>query len=68
MIPAQIRKDLGIKPGDEVILTLDDGELRIVSLRQAVKRAQWLVRRYVPEERSLADELIQDRRVEGARE
>ena len=68
MIPAQIRSDLDVKPGDELILALKDGELRIFSLRQAVKRSQRLVRRYVPEGRSLAEELIQDRRVDGARE
>jgi AbrB family looped-hinge helix DNA binding protein len=68
VIPAQIRSDLDVKPGDELILALKDGELRIFSLRQAVKRSQRLVRRYVPEGRSLAEELIQDRRVDGARE
>ena len=68
MIPAQIRSDLDVKPGDELILALKDGELRIFSLRQAVKRSQRLVRRYVPEGRGLAEELIQDRRVDGARE
>ena len=34
----------------------------------AIKRAQEIVARYVPEGRSLADELIAERRAEAARE
>ncbi len=47
------------------MLRLEDGELRITTLEQAVRRAQKLVRRYVPEGHSLADELLEDRRQEG---
>ena len=35
---------------------------------KAIKRAQEIVARYVPEGRSLADELIAERRAEAARE
>ncbi len=66
VIPSAYRKALGLKPGDEVLLSLEDGEIRIVSTRQAVKRAQTLVRRYIPEGRSLSEELIRDRREEAA--
>jgi hypothetical protein len=38
------------------------------SLDAVVERAQALVRRYVPDDVSLADELIEDRRAEAARE
>ena len=67
VIPAAYRKALGLKPGDEVLLTLEDGEIRVVSTRQAIARAQTLLRRYVPEGRSLSEELIQERREEAAR-
>jgi hypothetical protein len=43
-----------------------DGELRVRSMRQAIQHAQSLVRRYVEQDVSLADELINDRR-EAAR-
>jgi bifunctional DNA-binding transcriptional regulator/antitoxin component of YhaV-PrlF toxin-antitoxin module len=66
VIPAAFRKALGLKTGDEVLLVLEDGELRVVSPRQAVARAQNLVRRYVSRERSLSEELIQERREEAA--
>jgi AbrB family looped-hinge helix DNA binding protein len=64
IIPAAYRKALGLKPGDEVLLVLEDGELRVASARQVVARAQTLVRKYVPGNRSLSEELIQERREE----
>ena len=67
VIPAEYRKALGIKPGDEVLLTLEDGEIRVVSTRQAIARAQTLLRRYIPKGRSLSEELIKERREEAAR-
>ncbi|MCD6567336.1 MAG: AbrB/MazE/SpoVT family DNA-binding domain-containing protein [Dehalococcoidia bacterium] len=67
VIPATYRKALGLKPGDEVLLVLEDGEIRLVSMRQAVARAQTLLRRYIPKGRSLSEELIKERREEAAR-
>ncbi len=64
VIPTAYRKALGLKPGDEVVLVLDGGEVRVVSKRQAIGRAQALVRRYVPKDRDLSGELIQERREE----
>jgi len=64
VIPSVYRKALGLKPGDEVLLSLEDGELRVISTRQAIARAQTLVRHYVPEDRRLSEELIQERREE----
>ncbi len=68
VIPAAFRRALGVDVGDEVILDLEDGRLTVLTRRQAIKHAQELVRRYVPEGRSLVDELIADRRAEAARE
>ncbi len=68
VIPAAYRRALGIKQGDEVILRLEDGEVRIITPAQAIRRAQALVRRYVPAGRSMADELIAERRIDAARE
>ena len=68
VIPAQFRKALGVSEGDTLMMTLDDGMIRILTPRKAIERVQKSVRRYVPEGRSLADELIQERRAEQARE
>jgi len=66
VIPAAYRKALGLKPGDEVVLMLEEGEIRVVSTRRAIARSQALVRRYVPEGQSLSGELIRERREEIA--
>jgi len=66
VIPAAIRKSLGIKVGDAVTLVLrDNGEVRLLTQAEAIRQAQQLVRQFVPEERSLVDELIIDRRAES---
>ena len=66
VIPVAYRRELGINPGDDVVLTLEEGEIRLVTAQQAIKRAQRMVRRYVSEGVSLSDELIQERREEAA--
>lgn len=68
VIPARFRDQLGVKPGDTVWLEVVDEQLRITSIRQAIRRVQDLVARYAPGDRSLADELIAERREEAARE
>ncbi|MBE9216000.1 AbrB/MazE/SpoVT family DNA-binding domain-containing protein [Plectonema cf. radiosum LEGE 06105] len=68
VIPSEYRKQLGLEVGDEVIIQLVDGEMRIFTLEQAVKRAQEIVRRYIPEGRSLSDELLEERRQENLSE
>ena len=65
VIPAEYRQALGLQVGDELILRLEGRELRIFTLNQAIRRAQELVSRYIPQERSLADELIAERRLEN---
>jgi AbrB family looped-hinge helix DNA binding protein len=68
VIPAAYRAALGLRVGDHVVLRLEDGEVRILTPRQSIRRAQELVRRYVPAERRMADELIAERRAEAERE
>lgn len=61
VIPASFRKALGINVGDEVVLQIEDDELRITTLKRRVQRAQRLVRKYVKPGISLVDELIAER-------
>jgi len=65
VIPVEYLQALGIQTGDEIILRLEDGVLRILTPRQAIEYAQELVRPYMPEGRSLSDELIDERRKEN---
>lgn len=68
VIPAPYRKALGLEPGAELVLRVEGNELRLISRDAAIKRAQDIVRRYVPEGYSLVDELLAERRAEARRE
>ena len=65
IIPAAFRRKLGIDTGDTVVLELGDDGLLVRSLSSAVRRAQGIVREFVPDDVSLADDLIAERRVEA---
>ena len=58
---------MGMETGDEVLMRLEDGEVRITSRSRAIRRAQELVHRHFGEGRRLSDELIAQRRAEAAR-
>ena len=62
VIPASFRKRLGIRVGDEVVLQIQDDELRITTLKRNLERAQRLVRKHVQAGTSLVDELIAELR------
>jgi len=66
VIPASFRKRLGIRAGDELLVRMEDDELRITTLKRNIARAQRLVRKHVKAGASLVDELIAERR-EAAR-
>jgi antitoxin PrlF len=69
VIPAECRSAAGFKPGDELIIeTVGQGELRLCSKEQALRRAQAMVAPYLPKGRDLVQEFIDDRRAEAARE
>ena len=68
VLPAALRTAMGVVPGDELLLVSDDEGVRLVTPAQAVRRAQRLVRKWVPRRRKLARELIAERRRESARE
>lgn len=68
VIPAALRQALGIAAGDELILRVQDDELRITTLRGRIERARQIVRRHVKPGRSLVDELIAERRKAAKRE
>lgn len=69
VIPAECRAVAGLKPGDELLVeALGEGELRLLTPAQAIKKAQAIVARHVPKERDLVAELIAERRAEAARE
>ena len=68
VIPADLRREIGADIGEEVILRLVGGEIRILTRSQAIQRAQALVRKSIPKGRSLVKELLRQRRKEAERE
>jgi AbrB family looped-hinge helix DNA binding protein len=69
VVPAPIRAALGLKKGDRVSVVMDaDGEVRLTTQAQVIKRLQALVKPYAIPGVSIVDELIADRRAEAARE
>jgi AbrB family looped-hinge helix DNA binding protein len=68
VIPADMRRRLGIEVGEDVSIALDGESLRIVTQKESIKRAQALVSKFVPKGVSLVDELVADRRREAANE
>ena len=68
LVPVQFRKALGLKPGDELVLQLDQESFRVIPLQQAVAQAQKLVKKYNPEKKSLVSELLNSRQAEAQNE
>lgn len=69
VIPAEYRRILGLNEGDEVTLTLVDGEVRLIPRLQSLRRAQAIVARYAAgDDGNWADELIAERQAEAARD
>lgn len=66
VIPSELRAALGIQAGDELVMRIEDDELRITTLKRRIERAQNQVARYKKRGRSLVDELFAMRR-EAAR-
>jgi AbrB family looped-hinge helix DNA binding protein len=62
VIPSSFRKALGIEVGDEIVLRIEDDELRITTQQRRIKRAQSRARQYVKRGASLVDELLAERR------
>ena len=67
-IPIALRKQFALDIGDSVVLEVQDDNIRLRSIQQVVKDIQAMVKEHIPEDVSLVDELIQERRAEVARE
>jgi AbrB family looped-hinge helix DNA binding protein len=68
VLPAPLRRQLGVEPGDRLIFTMDEeGVLRVLTAREVARRGRGMFAHVAPE-RSLVDELIAERREEARRE
>lgn len=66
LIPAGIRRALGIKPGDVMTLSVVDGGVRITRRLEAIRGMQRRLARLRDPARPAVDELLRERRSEGA--
>ena len=68
VIPAVFRKAMGIEVGDEILLRIEDDELRITTQQRRIRRAQRRARRYLKSGASLVEELLSERREAASNE
>ena len=64
IIPAACRRQLKMEPGEELILTIDNEELRVFSLKHSLEKAKALVRKHA-KQKNLVKEL-KNQRNEGS--
>jgi bifunctional DNA-binding transcriptional regulator/antitoxin component of YhaV-PrlF toxin-antitoxin module len=62
VIPAAMREALGMAVGGVPDLRVEDGELRIATMRERIRRVQERTRRIIPPGVSLSEELSAERR------
>jgi len=67
VIPAAFRDALGLKANEVLFARVENGEIHLLTATAAMRRAQAIVRQFVPEGVSLVDELIEERRRGAAR-
>lgn len=68
VIPAAIREQLGINPGDPILMEAEDGVLRIESVPTRIARIQREFAHLIKPGVLASDELIAERREETRRE
>ncbi len=64
MIPAKLRHELGLKPGDELVGWLE-GDTIVLRRREDIERELWETFAGLP---SMTEELLRERRREAKRE
>ena len=68
VLPVEYRRTLGIEPGDEVVLVLKEGAVRVMTSAEALRRARTLLAPYLDDGPDPVDELLESRKRESRRE
>jgi bifunctional DNA-binding transcriptional regulator/antitoxin component of YhaV-PrlF toxin-antitoxin module len=68
VVPARLRKSLGLEGAGELVIFSLDGELRVTTRARARESARRLVKSVVRPGRNLADELLADRQAAAEQE
>ena len=65
VIPFRMRRALGLKPGDTVVMALEDGALRIEPHGTRLRQIQAELKRFARPGAPASEELVADRREEA---
>jgi len=68
LIPAAMRGQMNLKPGDSVVLTLENGVLRVESYLAIVRKVQEEFKKFRKPGGSVVDDFIAEKREEARRE
>ena len=68
VVPAAIRRELGLEEGAEVVVRVDHGRMVVESRADALERLRAVVREAVPSSAGLVDELLAARRIDAESE
>jgi bifunctional DNA-binding transcriptional regulator/antitoxin component of YhaV-PrlF toxin-antitoxin module len=64
VLPRSVRNALGVTGAGVVVLSVDGDEVKLISMRQSINRAQALYRAHVTNDQSSSD-FIEERRIEA---
>ena len=64
VVPAAAISALSLRQGDPLFVRVHEGEIRLLTKAAVARRVQEAVRQFVPEDVSLVEELLEDRRRE----
>lgn len=67
VLPAELRRAMGIEPGDEVVARFDGEAVRLISRHQLARNARGSMARLAPD-RDLLSELLAERHDEASAE
>lgn len=67
-LPADLREQVHLQAGEELIIIRDGDQLQLKTFAQVIKEAQDYFATIAPPDRILSEELIAERRAEFARE
>jgi AbrB family looped-hinge helix DNA binding protein len=69
LIPAAVRRQLGLSEGSPVLVKVEEsGALKVTSRSQALAKFRKRIRKHIPAGQDLAEQLIRDRRAEVKRD
>ena len=68
VVPADLRAALGFEAGAKLVASIDDGELRIGTVRQTIARVQRDIRAHTGTTTGAVDAFIEARRADARRE